>query len=1105
MTIFGPSVSCNLPLSARILKDDFVIRYSLLLLSLLVLPLLSPAASAQNGEQQLFNGKDLTGWKGDMSLWSVEDGCITGKTNGPDHLAYNKFLIWDGTAANFEFRCEFKLEGDNNSGVQYRSVHDKEKGEFVCVGYQADIHANAPYTGMLYDEKGRGIIAKRGEKVVIANDGKKTVTKLTKEEITAIDVTQWHELTIIANGNHLVHKIDGVVTVDITDNQKAEAETDGVIALQVHRGKAMKAQFRNLRLKKLANTATAAKMQKPKTKEKPAAPKEEAGLKIPTATAVKDLKVAKGFNVELLYSVPKDTQGSWVNMCTDPKGRLIVSDQYGSLYRVTPSGILGAAELNVEKINVDIGEAQGLLWAFDSLYVSVNKGQKYPGGLYRVRDTNGDDQLDSLETLRALNGSGEHGPHAVLPHPDGKNLVVVCGNRTDLTEIVSSRVPSWDEDLLLPRVTGKFMKGTRAPGGCMYKIDPDGKSWEVLASGFRNQYDAAFDDNGQLFTYDADMEWDINLPWYRPTRICHVVDGGEFGWRSGGGKWPVYYPDSVPPVVNVGPGSPTGVCFGKGAKFPAKYQQALFACDWSYGKMYAVHLTPAGGTFTGQLEDFITGTPLPLTDVIVNPVDGAMYFAIGGRKVQSGLYKVTYTGNSSDTADTNVTTVDTDAAKRMALENLPVDNTNVGPIWPSLSSSSRAVRYAARVALERIPTEVWRDKALAESNPQTKLTALLAYARTFERQNKGEGENIDTPAPDWNSFTPDAERAAITSSILASLRPVVGADLSNNQKLDLLRLLTLTFVRVSPPNAEERAAMIGHLEDALPAETQSLNSEIAQLLVYLQAPYAAEKIVALLEGSPSQEEQIDYARTLRYATTGWTPELQETYFKWFTRSAAYQGGSSFQLFVSNIKADAVAQLSAEDKSRLQPIIDAKPEGGAPLFTSAPRKFVKEWTMAELVPMLETGLKERNFEHGRQMFGAASCFACHRFDNQGGSVGPDLTILSGRFSPRDILESVMEPSKQISDQYGSVQIVTTDGKVINGRIINLAGDDFRVQTDMMKPGNLTNVNRRKIEEMVESKVSMMPAGLLNTLNKEEVLDLMAYLLSRGDRNNGMFKN
>ena len=196
----------------------------------------SLVAFQDDGFESLFNGKDLTGWEGDSELWSVEDGCITGKTKGRDHLEYNKFLIWKGTAADFEFRCEFRLEGDNNSGVQYRSVHAKDRGEFVCVGYQADIHANPSYTGMLYDEKGRGIIAKRGEKVVVRADGKKTVTSLGSE-VTALDLTEWHELTIIARGNHLVHKIDGIVTVDITDNQKAEAETEGRIAFQVHRGK----------------------------------------------------------------------------------------------------------------------------------------------------------------------------------------------------------------------------------------------------------------------------------------------------------------------------------------------------------------------------------------------------------------------------------------------------------------------------------------------------------------------------------------------------------------------------------------------------------------------------------------------------------------------------------------------------------------------------------------------------------------------------------------------------------------------------------------------------------------------------------------------------
>lgn len=1283
--------------------------------------LLAAPGIAQDGFESLFNGKDLSGWQGDPELWSVEDGCITGKTNGPDHLEYNKFLIWDGEAANFEFRCEFRLEGENNSGVQYRSVHAKDRGEFVCVGYQADIHPNAEFTGMLYDEKGRGIIAKRGQKVTVKADGKKVVEKLDVA-VEPLDLTDWHELTIIARGNRLIHKVDGVVTVDITDNQKEEAETTGRIAFQVHRGKAMKAQFRNVRLKKLPGRQTA-KKNAPQKKVRPeqaqpiwiwlnegdqpaknvyfrkeldsggvgaarlyaacddrmkifingkqiaehgtwqtplfvdlsrhidlddpqkkhvlaveaenggsaagllvkvdfesgwrdawstvtdqswqASTKPEKGwkqrdfkagdswqspqivaalgagpwakainadtlaaaapLKEPTATPVSDLKIAKGFNVELLYSVPKEEQGSWVNMCVDPTGRLIVSDQYGSLYRVTPPGIDGAKEIAVEKINVDIGEAQGLLWAFDSLYVSVNRGKKYDGGLYRVRDTDGDGDLDNVETLRKLNGSGEHGPHAVLPHPDGKSLVIVCGNRTDLTDIDSTRVPSWDEDLLTPRVQGKFMRGTRAPGGVIYKIDPDGKTWEVLSSGFRNQYDAAFNYQGELFTYDADMEWDINTPWYRPTRLCHVTSGSEFGWRSGGGKWPVYYHDSVPPVVNIGPGSPTGVCFGYGTSFPEKYQHALYACDWSYGKLYAAHLTSEGGTYGAKLEEFITGTPLPLTDIVANPHDGALYFAIGGRRVQSGLYRVTseqkhVVGFVDDQNRVRVNGVITDAddvqkriksiqpssvkllahrdakqatvkqfgnaAAAAGIDRISVTTVNDTPaqkervrmeqfhagdqqatydgVRAGLGHEDRSVRYAARIALEHTPRDQWHQAVLDETDAQTKLTGLMALARSYERPDKGEAPDIDTPIPDWPNPQRDADRAAVTRQVLESLQTIPVEQLSESQQLQLLRVLTLTFVRIAPPGPLEREALLQHLEGALPSASQPLNSEIAQLLVYLQAPYAAEKIVSLLDSAPTQEEQIDYARTLRHLTTGWTPELQESYFSWFTRAAGYSGGASFQLFVNNIKEEAVAKLSEEDKARLKPILEAKPESDMPVFTAKPRKFVKEWTMEELVPLLETGLQNRDFEHGRQMFGAASCFACHRFDNQGGAVGPDLTSLSGRFSARDILESVLEPSKQISDQYGSVQIVTSEGKVITGRIINLAGDSFRVQTDMLKPGKLTSVDRKQIEEMVESKVSMMPKGLLNTLNREEVLDLMAYLLSRGDRNHAMFR-
>ena len=148
--------------------------------------------------------------------------------------------------------------------------------------------------------------------------------------------------------------------------------------------------------------------------------------------------------------------------------------------------------------------------------------------------------------------------------------------------------------------------------------------------------------------------------------------------------------------------------------------------------------------------------------------------------------------------------------------------------------------------------------------------------------------------------------------------------------------------------------------------------------------------------------------------------------------------------------------------------------------------------------------KRDFDRGRQLFGAANCFACHRFDDEGGANGPDLTGLAGRFSRKDLLESIVDPSKMISDQYAAVVIRTLGGETITGRIVNLHGDTLHVNTDMLNPNGIQNVQRKDIDKMQPSKLSMMPNGLLDTLQEDEVLDLMAFLLSRGDRNSGMFQ-
>ena len=208
------------------------------------------APEAPSGAKDLFNGKDLTGWDGDEQVWSVQDGAITGHTTAERPIKHNTFLIWKGgSPGDFELHLKFKIS-NHNSGVQYRS---KDLGDHIVSGYQADMVGDDPdkYTGILYEERGRGILAERGQKVVIDDAGKKQVTGSVGEGaeiLKAIKTGEWNDYVIIAQGNHLVQKINGVTTVDVTDNESAKAAKDGILALQVHMGKPMTVQFKEIKL-----------------------------------------------------------------------------------------------------------------------------------------------------------------------------------------------------------------------------------------------------------------------------------------------------------------------------------------------------------------------------------------------------------------------------------------------------------------------------------------------------------------------------------------------------------------------------------------------------------------------------------------------------------------------------------------------------------------------------------------------------------------------------------------------------------------------------------------------------------------------------------------
>ena len=825
-----------------------------------------------------------------------------------------------------------------------------------------------------------------------------------------------------------------------------------------------------------------------------------------SATPVRNIKTPEGFNIELLYSVPKPVQGSWVALCHDDKGRIIVSDQFGGLYRFNPPApgkMLKAAD--IETVPAKIRAANGLLWADGALYVAVNDYErKFPSGLYRVTDSNGDDKLDKVELFREMFARGDHGVHAILPGPKN-TLYLITGNNTTPLNTQVSRVPlHWGEDHLLPRMPdGRGHNRDRlAPGGIIYKVSLDGKHWEIVSSGYRNIYDGGVNRDGELFTYDADMEYDFNTSWYRPTRVNHVTSGSMWGWRNGTGKRPEFYPDTLPPVINIGPGSPTGTTFGYGAKFPAKYQNAFFILDWSWGKIHAIHMKPDGSTYSATKETFITGSPLPVTDIIIHPKDGAMYFTIGGRKVQSGMYRVTYEGTESTKPDQHTTNINALTKLRHQLEQYHgVEHKDaIKTVWPHLNHSDRFVRWSAMAAIMHRPVDEWRNRALGEKDPNKRAVALLGLWKVA-------GSDPRNRKPGAPAILPDVDRKTV-NAIFKSLAQVKWGQLDDPSKLTLVRTYQVALVRFGEPTSRATAKIIDQLDPHFPAANFEQNWLLCETLAYLQAPNTATKGIQLLKEAATQEEQIEYARSLRMLKQGWTMELRESYFNWFLKASNYRGGASFSKFIEFIRRDAEASLDAKSREQLKGLLAKKPKQKSPFEVMAQamigRNFVKEWKLEELSSTAKTKLKDRDFDKGRKMFAAGGCFACHRFGNEGGMTGPDLTGAGGRYSAHDLLEQIIDPSKEINEQFVPVIVKMKNGDQVTGVVVNMNGDRVTVNTDMFDPNQRVNVNRPQVESIEPSKVSPMPPGLLNLMREDEVMDLLAYILSGGDRNHRAFK-
>ena len=835
-----------------------------------------------------------------------------------------------------------------------------------------------------------------------------------------------------------------------------------------------------------------------------------------------EFNIPEGFTLDEVFDVGEAGFGSWVSLTEGPDNQFFACDQYGKIFtfKMPPIGEKLTKE-NIDSIDLNIGYAHGLLYAFNSLYVVVVKrpDEEKPddptSGVYRLRDSNSDEKFDNQEKLLDLDGSGEHGPHTLRVGPDGESIYLIAGNFNSVPDHFRSRLPrNWGEDNLFPPYLDArgHAVDLKAPGGWIAKADPDGEEWELVAAGMRNPFSFGFNDHGEMFAYDADMEWDFGMPWYRPTRILHITSGAEFGWRTGSGKWPVYYPDNLPPVVNMAQGSPTAVVMGKDLAFPQKYRRGLFACDWSFGTIYYVDLMPSGSSFTGTKKEFLSGVPLPISNATAGK-DGHLYFTTGGRRLESHLYRVRYTGDEEVIVGAENKESDEAAELRKLRKSLEQFHSSELPadidiIWSYLDHSDRHIRYAARIALEHQPLESWSSRLWFEPDARTRLNACLAYARS------------EDPVP---------------NRIIAELTALDWSRLSFDERITLIRTCQLILIRGEEPSDQLKANLATYLDPLFPSDDSRLNRELSQLLIYLESPNVVTKCMRVLERESENQtnanrdilskellqrseeygpqiadmidnmpptEAIHYVTILSHAKTGWTRPLRIGYFEWFERSLSKKGGMSYKPFLDNIRLKALENVPEKDREYFEGISGYYSPLAQMADLPQPKGPGMDYNLHDLGRIVLWGDDklddyEGTLADGERAYQAGLCITCHLMNGQGGGSGPDLSNIHTRFDKNDLANSLLSPSEEISDQYAFTSFTMKNGDKIVGRVVSEDEDSYEIYRSPFDITQTTEIAKADVLKKEQSAISPMPPKLINRLNEDEVKDLFVYLLSGAD--------
>lgn len=778
----------------------------------------------------------------------------------------------------------------------------------------------------------------------------------------------------------------------------------------------------------------------------------------PQATDPSSIQAPPGYQVQLIHSATPE-QDSWISMAFDPTGRLVLGMEKKGLLRLAFSNPDQPEVAAAQVIDDTLEECRGLLFAHGWLYANANRSK----ALFRLRDADDDGVFEEKQELLRAEGGYGHGRNHVKLGPDGR-IWIVQGNNVLLPSNLSPESPlqHYANDQLIPNSWDDSMfDGTaELPAGHILSMNPDGSDIRLFAGGLRNALDIAFNRHGDLFTFDADMERDVGAPWYVPTRVLQVIAGADFGWRRGTSRWPAYYADTLPSVLDIGLSSPTAVFFGYGADFPTPDQDALFICDWAYGRIIAIRLRDAGGTYSARQENFITGRPLNVTDGAIGP-DGALWFITGGRGTQSGLYRVTFSGDHA-----------VGRSDKVMFE---------APSAKAAEKARRFEQHRVRMDLEAAHlSEVRPARSQTTSNQRLDTSDLLALARVGS----------------------DADRAAVIEQLLSE---------PFTEPLTRLRILEIAIARsLTPPDEQTRTRLRALLDPLYPAANdQPLNHQLCKHLIYLRSETVLSKTIGLLATATTSEDLLYYPFMLRHLrdAPGWTESHYHTVFNALNKAETKNGASTYFKAIADTRAELAASVPAKLATRLAAVIS--PPQPADLTPHAlPAHTFKNWTLADLEPLLNQAGSGRSYEGAKQALISAQCVFCHRVSANNelpaGVFGPDLTQVSARFGRRDLLDHTLNPSKVIDEKYRFITVTRADGSQVTGTLESEDDERLTLRPNPLSPETV-EIGHSQITKREESPRSPMPVGLLNALKPSQILDLLAWFEAQGDRQHRVFQS